>query len=80
MADVTIQLLKAHFRQLRLPTMGQEFETLARDAASANQTFAQLLLRLTEAELAARAANAVATRMISDNYFSRPAIIRIPGP
>jgi DNA replication protein DnaC len=68
MADVTIQLLKAHFRQLRLPTMGQEFETLVRDAASANQTFAQLLLRLTEAELAARAANAVATRIKNADF------------
>ena len=29
MADVTIELLKTHFRQLRLPTMGQEFEKLA---------------------------------------------------
>ena len=27
MADVTIELLKTHFRQLRLPTMGREFET-----------------------------------------------------
>jgi hypothetical protein len=26
MADAVIDLLKAHFRQLRLPTMGQEFE------------------------------------------------------
>ena len=41
MADVTIELLKAHLRQLRLPTMGREFETLARDAAATNQTFAQ---------------------------------------
>lgn len=63
MADVTTELLKAHFRQLRLPTMGREFETLARDAAAADQTFAQLLLRLTELELAARAANAVVTRI-----------------
>ena len=68
MADVTIPLLKAHFRQLRLPTMSQEFETLARDAASANQTFAQFLLRLTEAELAARAANAVATRIKNADF------------
>ena len=52
MADVTTELLKAHFRQLRLPTMGREFETLARDAAASNQTFAQFLLRLTEIELA----------------------------
>src|SRR5512135_3094181 len=63
MADVTVELLKTHFRQLRLPTMGREFETLARDAAATNQTFMQFLLRLTELELAARAANAVATRI-----------------
>src|SRR6516162_8593679 len=63
MAYVTTELLKSHFRQLRLPTMGKEFEQLARDAASSNQTFAQLLLRLTELELAARAANAVAARI-----------------
>jgi DNA replication protein DnaC len=63
MADVTTELLKAHFRQLRLPTMGREFETLARDAAASNQTFLQFLLGLTELELAARAANAVATRI-----------------
>ena len=30
MADAVIDLLKAHFRQLRLPTMGREFERLAR--------------------------------------------------
>jgi DNA replication protein DnaC len=63
MADVTTELLKTHFRQLRLPTMGREFETLARDAAAANQTFTQFLLRLTELELAARAANAVVSRI-----------------
>ena len=63
MADVTTELLKAQLRQLRLPTMGREFEKLARDAAAADQTFAQFLLRLTELELAARAANAVAGRI-----------------
>ena len=63
MADVTIELLRTHFRQLRLPTMGQEFEQLAHDAAAANQTFVQFLLGLTEIELETRAANAVATRI-----------------
>jgi DNA replication protein DnaC len=63
MANVTTELLKAQFRQLRLPTMGQEFERLARDAASTNQTFEQFLLKLTEIELSARAANAVTTRI-----------------
>jgi DNA replication protein DnaC len=63
MADVTTELLKAQLRQLRLPTMGREFEKLARDAAASNQTFAQFLLRLTEIELAARGANAVTARI-----------------
>jgi len=63
MADAVIDLLKAHFRQLRLPTMGREFERLARDAAATNQNFFQFLLGLTETELGARAANAIATRI-----------------
>src|ERR1700693_392145 len=63
MADVTDELLKTQLRQLRLPTMGREFEKLARDAAATNQNYAQFLLRLTELELAARATNAVATRI-----------------
>src|ERR1700739_3442014 len=63
MADVTTELLKAHFRQLRLPTMGREFERLARDAAAANQNFIQFLLGLTQAELGTRDANAIATRI-----------------
>jgi len=63
MADPTIDLLKDHLRQLRLPTMGQEFEKLARDAAATNQNFFQFLLCLTETELATRAANAIATRI-----------------
>ena len=68
MADATHELLKTQLRQLRLPTMGREFEKLARDAAATNQTFAQFLLRLTELELTARTANAVATR-IKDASF-----------
>jgi DNA replication protein DnaC len=63
MADVVIDLLEAQLRQLRLPTMGREFERLARDAAATNQNFFQFLLGLTETELATRAANAVTTRI-----------------
>ena len=55
-------------RQLRLPTMGREFEKLA-DAAASNQTFAQFLLSLTEIELATRVANAVTVR-IKDAGFA----------
>jgi DNA replication protein DnaC len=68
MADVTIELLKTQLRQLRLPTMSREFERLARDATAADQSFAQLLLRLTEVELASRSANAVATRIKSAGF------------
>jgi DNA replication protein DnaC len=63
MADATIESLRAQLRQLRLPTMGREFEKLARDAAAGNQTFIQFLLRLTEQELATRAANAVTSKI-----------------
>jgi DNA replication protein DnaC len=63
MTDVTIDLLKTQLRQLRLPTMGREFEKLARDAAATNQTFTQFWLRLTEIELAARSAKAITTRI-----------------
>ena len=63
MADVMIESLRAQLRQLRLPTMGREFEKLARDATTGNQTFIQFLLRLTELELATRAANAVTSRI-----------------
>ena len=62
MSDAVIDLLKVHFRQLRLPTMSREFERLARDATAANQNFFQFLLGLTETELATRSANAIATR------------------
>jgi hypothetical protein len=43
MADVTTDLLQTRFRQFRLPTMGREFETLARDAAASNQMFSQFV-------------------------------------
>ena len=68
MADATIDLLKSHFRQLRLPSMSREFERLARDAAATNSNYFEFLLRLTEAELATRAAAAV-SRRIKDAKF-----------
>lgn len=88
MADATIDLLKAQFRQLRLPTMSKEFEKLARDAAAGNQTFTQFVLRLTEIELAARAANAVTTRIKNAGFpvlkdfdtFDFSAIPQLPKP
>jgi DNA replication protein DnaC len=68
MADATIDLLKSHFRQLRLPSMSREFERLARDAAATNQNYFEFLLRLTDSELGTRAAAAV-SRRIKDAKF-----------
>ena len=62
-SDSDILLLKSNLRYLRLPTIGREFEKLAREASSSNQTFEQYLLRLTELEVAARQSNALQTRI-----------------
>ncbi len=56
-------LLKSNLKQLRLPTMGAEFEKLAREASAANETYEQYLLRLSELEVAARSANALRARI-----------------
>jgi DNA replication protein DnaC len=56
-------LLRVNLKALRLPTMLAEHETLARDAAAGNQSHEEYLLRLTELELAARSANALAARI-----------------
>ena len=63
MTDATTELLKAQLKQLRLPAMARELEKLSREAASANQSYEQFLLQLTEIELAARAANTLAARI-----------------
>ena len=63
MADETNLLLRSNLKQLRLPTMAAEFEKLAREAAGANESYQQYLLRLTELEVAARGANAVRARI-----------------
>jgi DNA replication protein DnaC len=56
-------LLKTNLKQLRLPTMLAEFDKLAREAASNNENYEAYLLRLTELEVAARAANTLAARI-----------------
>jgi DNA replication protein DnaC len=63
MMDPTTESLKGQLKQLRLPAMVQELEKLSREAAAANQNYEQFLLQLTEIELAARTANALATRI-----------------
>lgn len=63
MSKETLSLLKVNLKQLRLPTMLAECEKLAREAAESNQPYEEYLLRLTESELATRAANALASRI-----------------
>ncbi|NQU09627.1 ATP-binding protein, partial [bacterium] len=68
MAESTALLLKANLKQLRLPTVAAEFEKLAREATSANEDHQHYLLRLTEAEVATRAANALKARIKRANF------------
>jgi DNA replication protein DnaC len=63
MPDKNHMLLKANLKQLRLPTIGAEFEKLARDAAEAQEGYDAYLLRLTELEVAARSSNALQARI-----------------
>lgn len=57
------RLLKSNLKQLRLPTIGAEFEKLGRQAAAENRSYGQYLLQLTELEVAARQSNALASRI-----------------
>jgi DNA replication protein DnaC len=63
MSDPVTDLVKAHLKRLRLPAMARELERLSREAAASDQSYEQFLLRLAEAELEARAANALDTRI-----------------
>src|SRR5438552_17053043 len=63
MTQPTALLLKTNLKQLRLPTMSAEWEKLARDAAANNEAYEAYLLRLTELEVTARSANALAARI-----------------
>lgn len=62
-AETTPLLLKANLKQLRLPTMLAEWEKLSREAAAKNEAYEGYLLRLTEAEVNTRSANALAARI-----------------
>jgi DNA replication protein DnaC len=63
MSDANALLLKANLKQLKLPTMLAEWEKLAREAADRDEAYDAYLLRLTELEVAARAANTLAARI-----------------
>jgi DNA replication protein DnaC len=61
-------LLKHNLKTLRLPTMLSEYAQLAREAADADENYEQFLLRLTELEVATRAANALAARIKNASF------------
>jgi DNA replication protein DnaC len=63
MTDPNKLLLKSNLKYLRLPTMNAEFEALAREAATANESYEQYLLRLTELEIVSRSANVLKARI-----------------
>ncbi len=63
MSEATPLLLKANLKQLKLPTVLAEYEKLAREAAERDEPYDGYLPRLTELEVAARAANALAARI-----------------
>src|SRR5215212_11701022 len=62
-AETTPLLLKVNLKQLKLPTMLAEWEKLAREAATQDEAYEGYLLRLTEAEVTTRSANALAARI-----------------
>ena len=68
MSANTHMLLRSNLKQLRLPTIGAEFEKLAREAAAANEGYEQYLLRLSEVEVSARASNAVQARIRAADF------------
>lgn len=61
-------LLKSNLKQLKLPTMLSEWEKLAREAAAKDEAYESYLLRLTEAEVTTRTANAIAARIRAANF------------
>lgn len=63
MRDTHALLLKANLTRLQLPTMLAEWEKLAREAPDRGEPYHAYLPRLTELELATRAANAMAARV-----------------
>ena len=61
-------LLQTNLKHRRLPTMKAAFEALVGEAASANAGYPPYLLRLTEREVAARAAHVRKARIKPANF------------
>ncbi|OWK39363.1 Mobile element protein [Fimbriiglobus ruber] len=63
MTDANALLVTANLKTLKLPALRAEWDQLAREAAAADEPYDAYLVRLTEVEVTARAANAVAARI-----------------
>jgi DNA replication protein DnaC len=73
---MTELLLKHNLKTLRLPTMLGQYAKLSREAADADQTYEDYLLKLTELEVATRSANALAARIKAAGF---PALKDLDG-
>jgi DNA replication protein DnaC len=63
MSNPNSLLLRHNLKTLRLPTMLAEYAKLSREAADGDEDYEQYLLRLSDLEVAARSANALAGRI-----------------
>ena len=61
-------LIKYNLKRLRLPTIAQHYEKLAREASDGNQTYEDYLLRLLELEVAQREENAQKRRIAQARF------------
>ena len=75
--ETTPILLKSNLKQLKLATMLCEWEKLAREAAANNEAYESYLLRLTEAEVTTRSANALAARIRGPRNTSSHVQVRL---
>lgn len=61
-------LLEHHLKNLKLPTMQREYQSIASACAKDNADYATYLLRLTERELIERQQRAMQRRIKAANY------------
>lgn len=64
----TATLLGVYLQQLRLPAIGRTYQQVARDAAQAQQSYAQFLLAVLEQEVAAREVNRQRARLAQAKF------------
>jgi DNA replication protein DnaC len=85
MTEPNALLRKANLKHLQVPTVLAGYEKLARDAAARDEPYEAYLLTLTELEVAARSANAVAARIRAAGFpvveeFDTSDFTAVPSP